>query len=312
MKNLFKNLVILSALVFTFACDTEPDNTIYDVLEFEKGAVLRTISLESAILNSSVPESEFIVTVEAQDLQDGGLLESVDVFVRLRDLTPDNGTNDVSSAFIKTYDASEFTTGPVGLPRITINVTYAEAFAALGVPASSIAPGDVFVIELNLNLTDGRIFGPASSNGTLTGVFFRSPFAYNALISCSPEPGTYRLDIQDAFGDGLQSDGIVVSIDGVSTSYGAGSQNGGTDFATMSIDIVVPDGTSSLTFTYPGDSFGDEVSFQIYAPDGTPLGVFIGADSITDYGCGCSITSVDGMDAVVTEGGLLPILLCAQ
>ncbi len=71
MKNLFKNLVILSALVFTFACDTEPDNTIYDVLEFEKGAVLRTISLENALLNSSDASSAFTVTVEAQDEQDG-------------------------------------------------------------------------------------------------------------------------------------------------------------------------------------------------------------------------------------------------
>jgi hypothetical protein len=303
MKNLFKNLVILSALIFTFACDTDPDNTIYDVLDFEKGAALRTINIGNALLNSSDPSSAFIVTVEAQDERDGGLLESVDVFVRLRDLTPDNGTNDVSSAFIKTYDASEFTTGPVGLPRITINVTYGEAFAALGIPASSVSPGDVFVMELNLNLTDGRTFGPDSSNSVLTGVFFRAPFAYNALITCSPEPGDYVVKMFDSYGDGWQTTGpnggpgIMIDADGtmmevgLCTPYEANTYDCTEGDFEGQATVTIPEGTLSASWTFPGDNWG-EIRFEVYAPDGS--------------------LAYDSGDFGEQSAGLLPITVCAQ
>ncbi len=301
MKNIFKYSIILSALVFTLGCDKDPDNTIYEVLDFEKGAVLRTVSIGNALLNASDPSSAFVLTVEEQDELDGGLMESVDVFVRLRDLTPDNGTTEVGSSYIKTYDASEFTTGPVGLPRITINVTYGEALAALGVPASSITAGDVFVFELVLNLTDGRTFGPESSNSVLTGAFFKAPFAYNALITCAPAPGNYVVKMFDSYGDGWQTDngnggsGITIDLDGTIVEIGLCSPYLASDFvctpgnSSGETTVNIPEGTLSASWTFPGDFYG-EIRFEVFAPDGS--------------------LAFDSGGFGETGAGLLPIVVC--
>ena len=76
MKNILKVLSVLLIAVSLTGCDKDPDNVVYEVLEFETGAILRTLSVDNALLNSSDPSTAFVVTVEEQDEQDGGLLES--------------------------------------------------------------------------------------------------------------------------------------------------------------------------------------------------------------------------------------------
>mgnify|MGYP000197152531 CR=1 FL=1 len=80
------------------------------VLDYETGAILRTISVDNALYNSSDASTAFVVTVEEQDEQDGALLESVDIYVSLRDLT--GGTTVAVDKFVKSYDASAFTKTP--------------------------------------------------------------------------------------------------------------------------------------------------------------------------------------------------------
>ena len=62
MKNILKLLFAL-LFVVNFSCH-DSENIIDGVLDNEVGAVLRTISLDNGILNSSDPASEFLVTVE--------------------------------------------------------------------------------------------------------------------------------------------------------------------------------------------------------------------------------------------------------
>lgn len=307
MKNTFK--ILFSLLVVTsFTACVDEEGTIYDVLDYETGAVLRTISVDNAILNSSDPSSEFVVTVEEQDEQDGALLETVDVYISLRDLTPDNGTSVAVDKLVKTYDAGLFTTSDVGLPMATLSATYGEILAASGLGADDISPGDLFEVELRLNLTDGRTFGKASAAGIITGGFFASPFVYNALVTCSPEPGDYTVDMHDSYGDGWQTndgnsgDGIQVDIDGTIVSVGMCSAYA-TDFWLSSpecttpgdgydaSDVVnIPVGTNGATWNFPGDAYG-EISFEVYGPGGEEL--YIGAQG-------------------ETGPGLLPITLCAS
>ena len=313
MKNIFKNLAILSALLFTFSCDKNPDNTIYEVLEYETGAILRTISVENALLNSSIPSTEFVVIVEEQDEQDGALFESVDVYVTIRDLSPDNGTTPPSEAKVKTIPASEFSTGPVGLPRGTVRASFGESVAAMGLGPDDYAPGDLFVMELRVNLTDGRTFGAKDAGGIITGGFFSSPYKYNVLLVCSPEPGDYTVVMQDSYGDGWQTndgnggDGIHVDLDGTIVVVGMCSPYGGSNVGTeMDEDeglctpndgygpvtkiVTIPVGTESATWNFPGDAYG-EISFAVYGPAGQLL-----------YEAGLGEASP----------GLLPITLCAQ
>lgn len=304
MKNIFKNLAVLLVLLVTFSCDKDPDNSIYNVLDYEKGAVLRTISVENALLNANVPSSAFIVNVEEQDEEDGALMESVDIYVTIRDLTSENGTTPPSEALIKTIPASEFTMGPVGLPRATLSATFGEAVAAMGLSTDDYMAGDVFIMELRLNLTDGRTFGAASSSSILTGVFFNAPFSYNALISCSPKPGDYLVKMYDSYGDGWQTDngnggsGLTIEVDGAIIQVGMCSPYLESDFDCITGDyysaedtVTIPEGAESASWTFPGDQYG-EIRFEIYGPDGNLV--------------------FDSGDFGETGAGLLPIVVCAD
>jgi hypothetical protein len=272
MKNTFRILFSL-LIVFSITSCQKEEGVIYDVLDYETGAVLRTLSVNAALFNNSIPTSEFSVTVEEQDAQDGGLLESVDIYVSLRDLTSENGTTVAVDKFVKSFDASAFSTSDVGLPMATLTSNFGEAFAALGISADQVTAGDIFEMELRLNLSDGRTFGKNSAAGIITGGFFASPFVYNALIVCSPEPGTYHIDMRDSYGDGWQGGGIEVDIDGsvtkykVPDEYSAEENPGGLTVITdAEADVEVPSGTVSLTWTWISDSYNGECEFEIYSP----------------------------------------------
>jgi hypothetical protein len=298
MKNIIK--IILSLLVLaSFSACTDADNTIDEVLNFEAGAVLRTLSVDNNTLNSSNPASFWAVTVEEQDVQDGALLKSVSVYVSIRDLTAETGTTVANDAFVKTIDASAFTTGPLGLPRASISTTFGEAESAMGLSGDDTTPGDLYVFELRLELTDGRIFGASSAAGIITGGFFSSPFKYNALVVCSPEPGDYRVEMVDNYGDGWQGDIIRVHIDDTDVDVTLPSywdadpatrgSVGDPQWTNGTAIVNIPVGTELGTWEYLDGDFPSEVEFEIFAPDGTSFGYF-------------------GPSA---SPGLLPVLKCA-
>jgi len=313
MKNIFK-ILCCSLLVVSFSCK-DSDNVIDDVLAYETGAILRTISVENAVLNASDPSSSFIVTVEEQDEEDGALMQEVRVYVQLRDLTTEYTTAATGDLLAKTIPASDFSTGPVGLPRTTVNLTFGEAAAALGLTLdeqNGYNPGDVFIVKLELLLTDGRVFGASSAAGIITGGYFSSPFQYNALLTCSPMPGTYVIDMYDNYGDGWQTGnyahGVSIDIDGVVTEVAMCSQWGTYEFeCTPTTDgfyaqgtVEVPVGTGTANWSFEGDSYG-EIAFVVTAPDGTIA--FAGPSgqnppAADDYG--------------TMPAGLLPIAVCAQ
>jgi len=298
MKNIFK-FFLSTLLVFSFS-SCEDSNTIVDqVVEgTQAGAILRTVDdpSNSNVLNSSDSESFFSQMVEEQDEEGGALLQSVDIFVSIRDLSPDNGKTVASDFLIKTIPASEFTTGPVNLPRAVAKATFGEATAAMGLTSEQYAPGDLYVFELRLNLTDGRIYGAADAAGIITGGYWASPYKYNAALVCSPVPGDYTIDMHDSFGDGWQTNGgnggngITVTLTdaagsetvvefGMCTPYGDGSfldtgDCSGTParsgFNDASAVVTVPVGTTTAIWNNPGDNWG-EISFEIYAPNGDLL-----------------------------------------
>jgi len=276
------NILFLFTLVFFMNSCSDKDKTVDQILDVESGAVLRTVEVINATLNASEPSSEFAVLVEEQDNQDGALFKEVNLLVSIQDLTPDNGTTVAEKDFVKTIPASDFSTGPLNLPRGTISATFAEAVAAMGLSTTDYQPGDLFVFDLELVLTDGRKFDNTNAGSSITGGFFNSPFQYNSLIGCSPLPGDYVIDMQDSYGDGWQSDrGIVADIDGEETDILLVSGSSG------SFTLTVPVGSESLTWNYTGDSFPGEVSFQVTGPGGENLGSFS-----------------------EPTAGLLPILLC--
>ncbi len=312
MKKIIIFCLSMMIVVSINSCE-DGNNTIDEVLgSFENGAVLRTLEIISGTLNSSKPESEWRVSLEEQDIEDGGLFKSVEIYVSLRDLTPGNGNTITENAFIKSIPASEFTDGPHGLPRGEVAATFGEAEAAMGLSPEDTSPGDLYVFETKLVLTDGRVFGEESAAGIITGGFFSSPFSYNALVVCSPEPGEYRVEMHDSFGDGWQTttgnggDGITITIDGevveigMCTPYESNDyecspwpddiNDPTTEFNDATVIVTIPVGAELAVWNFPGDNWG-EISFEVYAPNG---------DLLVAVGVG------EGVE------GVLPILVCAN
>ena len=308
MKNIFKLLFTASILLFAYGCTTDGEHLAsYDHSgEIEYGAVLRTISdmPSNSLINTSFDDSAFIVTVEEQDIEDGGLLQEMRISVVYDDYTPENGITE-ASALVQSVPASEFYTDTeFGLPRYDINVSWGSMKDALGFVGGEFSPGDIVRVELELELTDGRVFGPESASSIISSGFFSSPFAYNALLACSPQAGEYLLYGWDGYGDGWQSDGIEICLDGDCTYFTipAGNYNEGS--------IIVPEGTSEMTVSWPGDSWPNEVLFLIVAPDGTQF-AFRGAEENLLYANGLYDDAVYAISSLMSPG-LLPVAVCAE
>ena len=284
-KQLNKIVLLLLSVVVLSSCDSDDKaiNQVFDGVQY--GAVLRKIEIVSASYNLTDLNSAFTITVEEQDEEYGALLSEVDVYV----------SRSGNEAMAFSVPASAFTIGDKGLPVTTISVTLGQALTALGL-GSNYDVGDVYGIRLSLKLTDGREFSAASASGSLQGSYFASPFYYTAPILCTPKPGDYVVDMQDSYGDGWQGDGIKVTFDGgprdaevvyidMLSSYDGGP--GCCSWKESTETLNVPVGTEGFAWEYMGDSYPGEVSFQIYAPDGSLLGAFagIGAGGLTVLNC---------------------------
>ena len=281
-------------ILFT-AC-AEGDNVIDQVIEGEtRGSALRTIEVTENTIEYDVPTSTLIsggfsATVEVQDQESGDLLEALEVYVGYSDNTSDRGNSTIGDdeVLVRTFSPDEGQIGEFGLPRFTYSITAAELQSTLGLGADDIFGGDAFTIRFEIVRTDGRRYSAADNSGTLTGSYFSSPFEYTATLVCGPKPtqeGTWRVAMQDAFGDGWQpttadgggpgliitlSDGTVFEI-GLCTPYEdpgydctSGDEEGEATF-------VVPAGqTAAAEIDFQGDFWG-EISFQIFTPAGNEV-----------------------------------------
>ncbi|MGV6830878.1 MAG: hypothetical protein ACWA5P_04835 [bacterium] len=195
MKNRIKFSLLALLIAVGFNSCTERDNVIDDVLDgVTNGAVLRTINVFSAEYALGSEGPTWGIEIEEQDVEDGDLLQSVNVYVSFVDESEGTTSNEV---LYQTINADEFVDGPFGLPRTTINISLDEMLAANGITADDIFGGDTFPVRLELNLTDGRTFTNANTAGVVQGGFFNSPFLYNVSVVCAiPDDyfvGTYTV-----------------------------------------------------------------------------------------------------------------------
>jgi hypothetical protein len=265
-----KKIIYLLSFITVFISCTESENTIDFVLEnFEQGAVIRTISSEGDYNFYDTANSIFSATIEEHDTENGALMQNVEIYVAL------NGSSEV---LLETLQPGEFTTGPTGLPRTNIRVSFADAVGALGLNSSQYTGGDVINIRLKLNLTDGRSFSSDNVTGSMTGSYFASPYAYNMVIKCIPlsaVPGIYTFNMSDSYGDGWQGSHIKVTVDGTSTYYGipsssetdadrnsilepfVGNDSGGT------AKLIIPEGASTMSFEWNSGDYPSECAYSI-------------------------------------------------
>lgn len=185
MKNKIFNISKIAVLLLFLGC-SDSDNSIDGILdETTSGGVLRTIELISSEIALGDQNASFSVILEAQDNKNGDLLEKVEVYASFKDNTDDNTDYSAEETFLYDIMPSEFSTGPVGLPRTTVNITLPQLLVALNIQDGQFNGGDQFEVRFKYVMTDGRVFSwENSSSNVLGGAFYRSPFRYSINVTC--------------------------------------------------------------------------------------------------------------------------------
>jgi hypothetical protein len=251
MKNyLNKIFVLLVAFSLMQSCETD-DKTIDDVFNnVERGAVLRTIAVPNATFDFYNTSSEWVVSLEAQDIEDGNLLNDINIYSAF----VDDG-NIETEVLVKTISASAFSTGPFGFPRGDVSVSLQEVLDAAGLQIGDYDSGDSFNVRLESVLKDGRTFTSTNTAGTITGgSFYSSPFQYSVQFFCelqdaSDFDGNYIVTI-DAWAD--YDIGGTVPVEFISdysfkilTTNNAWINNPGECYMIVTIDPT--DGSATVT-----------------------------------------------------------------
>ena len=262
-----KKIISLLTIILVFQSCSDPDNTINDVLDnYQKGAVLRTISSSGDYNFYDQSNSVFTATIEAHDEENGALLSNVEIFI-----SADSG----EEVQIRTLDASEFVNGPTGLPRTTFSVSLSEVDSKI-----SYIGGSTVQIRLKLNLTNGRSFSTEAVTGSMTGSYFKSPYAYNKIILCnvtdgSAVPGIYTINMVDTYGDGWQDSVVKLTLDGTEylyampSPYGSGvALNATLEAYTGNNDsgfgkITIPASASTMKWEWIEGRYPDETNYTI-------------------------------------------------
>ena len=116
--------------------------------------------------------------------------------------------------------------------------------------------------------------------------------------------------VVDGFGDGWQSTGVEVCIDGSCEALTIPQLwPTVTNFGTTTVEV--PEGTETLTWTWAGDTYGNEVYFLVYGPNGDLIFAGKGADEMLLYSNGAAPSEEIQAEAILMGAGLLPIALCA-
>lgn len=265
--------LLATVLVFLSSCrDSVEPNIPYST--FDNGAYLRTIARTSTTFNFfNLGASNFALTLEAVDAEDGATVDNVEIRVRHRRLIPGVGLNftPVNDVIVKTLQSTDFAPNDESrFLRTSFVITAAEAIAAVGLTAAQIEGGDVFEFRLVLNDKKGRSF---STNNVTTNVagapFYASPFQYNVSVICPSDlAGTYVFDALETFCGDTYSGSITWTA--VAASPGSYTLNDGTFGAWQSCypdtwgsgNVRINDACGRLTMTGT-DKYGDSYSMNV-------------------------------------------------
>lgn len=178
MKN-FKIYVLLAVGIFIAGCSEDDKVSVVVQDTVTSGAVLRTLS-QTGSLDLFDLASPVFFSIQEQDAEGGALLDRVEITGTFDD---NNGTDDsVSGVALTTIAASDFGTTE-GLPSFEYTITFGELLTALGLDVTQVLPGDQFVVDMELFLTDGRSFKNSDTTGNVSGgSFFSSPYRYTEVV----------------------------------------------------------------------------------------------------------------------------------
>jgi len=273
--------LLLSAIVLLSSCrDFVEPNIPYST--FDTAAYLRTIDRTSTSFNFfDLSNSNFALTLEAVDAEDGATVETVEIRVRHRRLIPGVGleytpAQSSEDVLVRTLQASDFAPNDESrFLRTSFTISAQEAIEAVGLTPEDIEGGDSFEFRLVLNDRFGRVFSNDNLSGNVAGgVFYASPFFYDVSVICPSDlGGTYEYS-------STNMDSIYGSCDGTIT--------GTVDWTPVASSpgvYTISDGTFGFWDCY-GDSWG---SGNVRISDACGNLSMSGSDK---YGAGYSLTLI--------------------
>lgn len=192
MKNINKTFGLLMTLILLVSSCTDFVDPVIPYKDFNTGAYLRTIDRTSVTFNFfDLSSSNFALTLESVDINDGKDLKSVEVRVRHRRLIPGVGLEYLplradADRLVLTLSESDFSTNSDSkFTRASFSIPAMEAIEAVGLSANDIQQGDAFEFRLVLEDKNGRIFSDNNrSSDVAGGNFYQSPFFYNVTVVC--------------------------------------------------------------------------------------------------------------------------------
>ncbi len=215
MKKIIRHISLIALSVILLNCSGD-DKTVDVILEqVTSGGVLRTIDIENNMIYNDLTlqfddGANYVLTLEEQDNQDGGLLDQVEIYTRFientrvdtnNDGTIDEDDNDLSTeeGLIRTLTSGDFQPGSRGVPISVITFTAEELVSFTGIDESQIQGKDDFELRFVLKLTDGRSFSVDDANGNVSGgSYFSSPYTYRTTVGCTITEtlaGTYNYTV---------------------------------------------------------------------------------------------------------------------
>ncbi|MDC6366573.1 MULTISPECIES: hypothetical protein [Flavobacteriaceae] len=176
MKNL-KIYILLALGVFVASCSEDDKVTVLIQDTTTSGAVLRTLA-SSGSLDMFDTASVMSWTIQEQDAEGGALTDRIEITASFVD---NNGTDQsVSGSALATITEFGETDG---LPSFDYSITLDDVLTATGISLDDILPGDQFIIDMELFLTDGRSFKNSDTTGNVSGgSFFSSPYQYTFTV----------------------------------------------------------------------------------------------------------------------------------
>lgn len=179
MKNI-KLMLVFTLLAFVWGC-SDSDRIVDEVLDTTtSGGILRTLSTNTDTFDFNDPSMAWSITVEAQDEENGDLLESVNVYAGLYRDAALIGTEE----FVKEIPSSAFTSGKNDLPVGDITASLTEVTSGLALNENDYNITDEFRIRLEYVMTNGLTWSSTDAGGTvLTSSYFKSPYLYTVPFS---------------------------------------------------------------------------------------------------------------------------------
>ncbi|WP_411031129.1 hypothetical protein [Spongiimicrobium sp. 3-5] len=224
-----------------------------DGIEFDiENVNANEISLTAAL-------DDYEVNLSINDGADGALMQTLNVYRAFvdRSIVDDINVSEPEALF-DTYDISALTLEE-GARILNLVYTQEELYGD-NLTFDDLGVNDEVQLRYEIVTADGRIVTTDENDTEYYVALIVSECVQLNLDA--PFPGDYSIKIVDSFGDGWDGAFITVEIDGVGTDYTleAGSE--------VVVAVNVPEGTTSLVFTYVPGNYENEHSYNILDPNG--------------------------------------------